>query len=470
MVSQCFTQCRAPTTHAVLLAVLVVAGGIARAQTVSRLYTIDFEGYAEQTPIGTQYEAMGVTFSLVGDPGLPVIATEGSPTVGFQASAGNDKPMSSGVNGLTDPLIEGDFMPGRDIAVDFDPPITSVRLFVIDIDGRETITLRALDGAAEVDSMARTAGQTGTGDGVSTEFFVAAEQITRIVLDVPASVGFAADFLSFTRPCEGPGCGRLIEVSQESAPQAEDFKDHVLGFLTAYPTTNSAAVFYAYDVPEGDLWNGQSLTPVADRAHLLMADTTDGMSLVIVHDRAIPDDPDGGRAEMMFRLENDPDGAVRTVADDPVNVEQQPYGGDPGDSLFTTAHQWSPCCTDGLVLSGLDGPWVMFVEFADTDGNAGTPAIQGMNEWVAYSADGTQIPLALETGRRVRIRTLDAFLPEDLNKDGYVDLEDFGLFAPHWEEHPCGEPDFCGGSDFVASGWVDLLDLRDFAERWLTGY
>ena len=446
-----------------------LCGSLCPAQTISRLFTIDFEEYAEETPINTQYSALGVTFSLVGDPGFPVIVTEGSPLVGFIGS-GDDAPMASGANGLTDPLIGGDFTIGRDIAVDFDPPVTSVRLFVIDIDGNETITLRALDGMTEVTGMTRSGGQTGTGDGVSTEFFLAAERITRAELHVREKVGFAVDFLSFTRPCEGPGCGRMIEISQESAPQAGDFKDHVLGFLTAYPTTSSAAVFYAHDVPEGDSWNGQSLTPMADRSHLLVADTTDGVSLVIVHDRAIPDDPDGGRAEMIFRLENDPDGAVRTVEDDPGAGEAGPYGGDPGDSLFTATQEWSRCCTDGLVLSGLDGPWVMFVEFADTDDNAGTPAIQGMDEWVAYSADGTQIPLALEVGRRLRIRTLEVFLPEDLNEDGFVDLEDFALFAPHWQEHPCVEPDFCGQSDFVEDGWVDLLDMRDFAERWLSGY
>ncbi|MCK4998587.1 MAG: hypothetical protein KAS23_03600, partial [Anaerohalosphaera sp.] len=376
----------------------------------------------------------------------------------------------SGDNGLTDPLVDDYLGTGQDIAIDFDPFITSIRLYVVDIDGGESVTIRAYNGTTQVDSMTKSAGNTGTGNGVSTEFFLSADAITRIVIDVTTQIGFSVDFITFTRPCEGDGCGRLIEISQESAPDADDFKDNVLGFLVAYPSISSAANFYAYNVPEGDSWNGQSLTPIADRSHLMIADTTDGLTLVVTHDRAIPDDPDGGKAEMKFRLENDPDGVTRTVEDDPASMEEGPYTGNPGGSLFTTQHHWSPCCTDGIALSGLDGPWVMFVEFTDTDNDPQTPTIQGMNEWVAYSADGTLIPLALEEDRRVRIRSLEFFLPQDLNQDGFVDLFDFALFAIHWLETPCVEPSLCGNTDFVPDGEVNLLDLRTLLEIWLSGY
>jgi hypothetical protein len=366
----------------------------AHAQPTSRLFIVDFEEYAEGTEISDQYAALGVTFAIKDDPvALPIIAVEGTPVVGFFGS-GDDTPMASGSGGLTDPVV-GSYDIGRDIKILFDPPVTSVRLFVVDIDGGDVVTLRAFDGTTEVDFMTRQSGQTGTGNGVSTEFAVAAASITSVVIDVPASIGYAIDFLTFTRPCAGAECSRLIEVSQESAPGACDFDTHVLGTLLPFPATGSTANFYAYDVPDGSSWNGQSLALTADRSHLLLANTTDGLSLVIVHD--IPNDPDGGQAEMRFELSGDPDGVFRSVEDDPDSDEEASgaagYTGSRGDSLFTSAHLWSPCCTDGLALSGLNGAWSMIVQFTEVDGDPDTPPVKGLTEWVCVSADLTEVPL-----------------------------------------------------------------------------
>ncbi|UCF42339.1 MAG: hypothetical protein JSV99_06940 [Planctomycetota bacterium] len=44
----------------------------------------------------------------------------------------------------------------------------------------------------------------------------------------------------------------------------------------------------------------------------------------------------------------------------------------------------------------------------------------------------------------------------DINNDGRVNWEDFGLFAGWWRESGCGE---CGGAD----------DLARFSESWLAG-
>ena len=458
---------------AALVAVLCITwfAAAVMAQTGSRLFLVDFESYEEGTAIGNQYAHLGVTFSLADNPNdLPIIAVEGSPTVAFQGT-GADTPMSSGAGGLTDPLVGGEFMEGQDIAIDFDPPVTSIRMFVIDIDVAETVTVRAYDGGVEVDSVTHSSGQAGTGDGKSTEFFVSAETITRVVIDVPAQIGFAMDFLSFTRPCEGDECGPTIEITQESAPGAGDFSNNVLGFILAYPTSSSAASFYAYNVPEGDSWNGQSLKPVVDRSHLLVADTTDGLTLVVVHDRAIPDDPDGGLAEMRFELLNDPDGIFRSVEDDPPSNEAGAgYAGGSGDMVFTTGHKWSTCCTDGVALSGLDGPWSMFVQFTEVDGDSGTAPIQGLNEWFAYSSDGTEIGLAMEVGRRVRLRGIDVSIPGDLNFDGFVNFYDFALFAGPWLETSCLDPSWCGGADLNQDGSVNEIDLADFAINWLMGF
>jgi hypothetical protein len=439
----------------------------AQALTGSKLFLIDFESYEEGSPIGSQYSFLGAVFSIPGEPNLlPIIAVEGSPTVGFVGS-GDDNPMASGIAGLTDPLINDDFTVGVDIAIDFDPFITSIRMFILDIESTEWVTLRAFDGPNEVGSVTRSGGQSGTGNGVASEFFFSAEAITRVVIEVPDTIGFAVDFITFTRPCEDEQCGPIIEIAQESVPGTGDFNDHILGQLLPYPSASSTTQFYAYDVPEGASWNGLSLTPIIDRSHLLMADTSDGMSLIIVHDRAQPDDPDGGRAEMKFELFNDPDGAFRSVEDDPASTEQGEYVGNPGDSLFTSNHFWSPCCTDGLALSDLEGPWVLFVQFTDTDNDPATATIAGLSEWFAYSSDGTLLPLVLEAERRIRIRAIGMAIPGDLNFDGFVNLVDVALLAMHWQETNCVNPTWCGLTDINQSGTVDEEDIEYLANRWL---
>ena len=447
---------------AALGGVLLLAS-TATGQSGTELFLVDFEGFAEETEVDDEYAALGVTFSTIGDPAAPpIIAVEGAPPIGFASPSGDDTPMPDGIAGLTDALVDGDFTIGRNFAIEFDPPVTSVRFFVVDIDGTESYTARAFAGAVEVDSVTRTAGQTGTGDGVSTEFFLASDGITSVTLEVPAITGFAIDFLSFTRPCEGSACGSIVEVAQESAPGAGDFDANVLGTLLSYPTTATAAGFYAYGVPEGSSWNGQSLIPVADRSHLLLADTADGLSLAIVHDRAIPDDPDGGMAEMRVEVFGDADGLIRTVEDDPVPTEPPgSYVGDPGDTLFTAVQAWGACCTDGYVLSDLESEWSMLVSFTEVDGNGGTPPIMGMIEWVAYSGDGSEIPLALAVDRRVRLRRLAFSCPEDCAEppDGVVDVSDLLALLAQWGQSG-------GACDINQDGAVDVVDLLALLAAW----
>jgi len=368
------------------------------------------------------------------------------------------------MGGLTDPLIDGDFAIPNDIAIDFDPQVTSVRLFVIDIDANDTVTIRAFDGDTEVDSATASAGDAGTGNAKSTEFFVQAGSITRVQAEItgtPNSIGWAIDFVTFTRPCEGAGCGPLTEIAQESAPGAGDFDDNVLGSLLIFPWTGSAATFYAYDIPEGDSWNGQSLTPVEQRSHLLMSATLDGVTLNVVHDRAIPNDPDGGRAEMMVEVVGDPDGLVRTVEDDPQGVGGDDYTGEDGESVFTSSLVWGTCCTDGYALSGFNGdPWTAYVQFADVDGNPDNNVIEGMNEWVAYSADGGQIALALEEGRRVRLVGLPC--PADCNGDTILNIIDFVCFQTQWQAQT--EQGDCDGN-----GVYNIIDFVCFQQAFQNG-
>lgn len=441
-------------------------------QSGSRLFLIDFEGFPEDTQINNQYASSGAFFSMDADPNnsFPIIAVEGNPTRAF-TGGGADNPMSSGSAGLTDPMVDNDPFFGQDIRIDFDPPVTSVRLFIIDIDGSDVMTLRATDDGIEVDSMTISAGQAGAGNGVSTEFVVAAEEIDRVVIDVPntPSAGYGVDFLTFTRPCAGQECGSLIEIAQESVPGRGDFDLNILGNVLPFPTELSAAQFYAYDIPEGDSWNGPSLSPQAERSHLLLADTTEGLSLVIVHDRAIPNDANGGRAEMSFEIFGDPNGLFRSVLDDPPGTEAGAgYTGDPGASLFTSAHSWNTCCTDGLVLSDIDGDWTMILQFTEVDGNGNTAPIQGLLDWHAISADGAEILLALETDRRVRLKPVGRDVPCDFNGDQTVNYVDLDALAGNWLEQPCPGFEGCNGTDIAWDGQVNLVDYAVCSAFWLT--
>jgi len=60
----------------------------------------------------------------------------------------------------------------------------------------------------------------------------------------------------------------------------------------------------------------------------------------------------------------------------------------------------------------------------------------------------------------------------DFDDDCDVDFVDFGLFAQHWLETGCAEPDWCGGADFGGEepdGIVSMADLSEFARYWLAG-
>jgi len=60
----------------------------------------------------------------------------------------------------------------------------------------------------------------------------------------------------------------------------------------------------------------------------------------------------------------------------------------------------------------------------------------------------------------------------DFDKDCDVDNVDFCLFAQHWLQEGCLEPDWCGGADLTRGhpvGDVSAADLSEFARNWLAG-
>ncbi|MFG0291735.1 MAG: hypothetical protein ACF8MJ_01125 [Phycisphaerales bacterium JB050] len=438
---------------------VLVAAGIGLLSSVAgaqvQQLVVDFEGYPEGTEISDQYAKLGLTFSIDGKPDLlPIFGTRGNPRVGF--SGGNsDGPLASGDGFMADPVIGNDELEPNNIAIDIDPPAVSLRIFVHDIeDPEENTTIRAFYKGVEVDSMTIEDGDPGTGNGSILPLSVEAAAIDRVVLEVvgPDTVGIGFDFLTINRNCVTSACGGAFEISQESAPGAGDFDDNIMGYTLPYETNGTAAEFYAYNVPQGDSWNGPNLVPEADRSHLLLSRGPEGVGVFIVHDRAVPDDPDGGEAEVVFELVDDPDGAMRAVEDDPENNEGGiAYVGEPGDSLFMSSHGWNTCCSDGVAYTEIDIGSTGYLSFSDVNNTNDT--IVGLSEWYVYSAGGDEFPLVLEEDRRVRIVFIPTGCPGDVNDDGLINLADLNIVLANFGT--AGEI-----GDATGDGLVNLADLN----------
>ncbi len=418
------------------------------------LFLVDFEGLEEGTILSDQFASLGVSFSMAdGSPEGPVVAVSGPPVVAF-VGAGDDAPMASGEAALTDPVVDGDPFAPAAVRMDFDPPVTSVRFFVTDIDATDAFLATARAGDRVVDTASATVGDPGAGNGQSAPVLLQDPEggITSVVLEPTGGeiVGWALDFLTFTRPCPEGTCGPRVRIAQETAPGAGDFVPR--GELLAFPWSGDAASFYAYDVPEGESWNGPlGLEP--DRSVLVLGNTVEGLVLALVHDRAVPDDPDGGEAETRIRVLGSETASI-LVRDDPF---LDAYGEDPDGVEFTARHRWDTCCTDGYAVGPLLCGARAFVSFDDVDGDPGTPTIEGLDSWVAASADGGLIELALEPGRRVRLTVVpDAACPADLNCDEQVTLADLLILLSSWG--PCDQciADIDGGG---AVGFEDLVPL-----------
>ncbi len=55
----------------------------------------------------------------------------------------------------------------------------------------------------------------------------------------------------------------------------------------------------------------------------------------------------------------------------------------------------------------------------------------------------------------------------DFNDDGIVNFADFAVLGSNWRRTDCVEPENCSGADLDADGFVDVTDLKLFAEYWL---
>ena len=87
----------------------------------------------------------------------------------------------------------------------------------------------------------------------------------------------------------------------------------------------------------------------------------------------------------------------------------------------------------------------------------------GLSEWVACSADGTEMTLALEVGRRVRLDVVPTTCVADLDDDGRVGIADLLALFAVWG--PCPGPPGCPG-DFNCDGTVGIADMLIMFANW----
>jgi len=237
-------------------------------------------------------------------------------------------------------------------------------------------------------------------------------------------------------------------------PSTQEFE--VLGVIEGVPTALSAADYYGFTSgdPDPDLPPG-SPELVSDRSHLWIVESEiDGVCLLFIHDGE--NDGSGGHAETEWKVVGDPDGLGWLVQDGPPDD----YDTEIGDatSIFSASHTWPAENVDGGMVGGFNGCWMLdgqFTDFGDGPGNE----IEGLDEWVAYSNDLSELPLALEADRPIRIEPLAA---ADCNEDGSLDILDFvcfqGLFA-------AGDPD----ADCNEDGMLNVLDFICFQAAFQDG-
>ena len=192
----------------------------------TRAVTINFDNLLEGAAVTDQYADLGVIFS--GVEGDPVIAEAWNGAFyaycyGNCYNGKDDHVLSDDVSGgkmLTDALSNDPndshpFLIGDDIKATFTVPVSRVSFYLLDIDARETFTVKAYNKDNNVIAEQTVkSGDPGTGDGIATLIEISTTEtnpIDHIILDVPSWVGFAIDDFSFT-PVPEPATIFLLGV------------------------------------------------------------------------------------------------------------------------------------------------------------------------------------------------------------------------------------------------------------------
>jgi hypothetical protein len=251
-------------TRLAIATVIMIGMSIPIASIAGERTSINFEGFADDAVISTQYcHSHGVTFSILGNPSaFPIIALQGCPRTAYDGGnqcSQHDTPVvaNGGLAALTDPLVGGTGVPnyavGQSIGMTFNPPIDGISLYVVDIEQDDVVTLRALNGSTVVMEVTKTGADSDTGNRVSTLFTLSAPLITKVEVHVPAVIGYAIDDISFTRPtCPN---GDVDGDCQLNSGDIQAFVNVLLGIDTV--CTDVAAA----DIDHSGTVNGNDIQP-----------------------------------------------------------------------------------------------------------------------------------------------------------------------------------------------------------------
>ncbi len=184
----------------------------------------------------------------------------------------------------------------------------------------------------------------------------------------------------------------MVCVSQQNDEGVFEYLGQVAVFDGGGQT---AAQVYDYVGAVGSSYNGVSPSFMVDVSQLFLTQTSEGVSLFMVHDAP---GGGGGDADVSFTLSGDT--AAVLVEDDPsepiINV---------GGTGFSSSHAWADCCTDGGVIGALDGSWSMLVDLI---------SFTDITTWQVTSADDTAIELDMGADRQAKLQACAGFTKEIL--------------------------------------------------------
>ena len=120
---------------------------------------------------------------------------------------------------------------------------------------------------------------------------------------------------------------------------------------------------------------------------------------------------------------------------------------------------WDNQISDISPLSGLTNMWELDLHSNPLNKEAYCTYLPSIiannpNVWITYdpSPCGCPPPPAL---------------PGDFDENCRVNWGDFSIFASHWLQSPCTDPNWCGGADLDNSSQVNWGDFSIFASHWL---
>jgi len=266
--------------------------------------------------------------------------------------------------------------------------------------GSSPVTMQAFDGGGVMVAEHVRAGDQD-GSGLSLLWRVASDAADIVEVRMTGNIsssGYGIDDL-FLRKL--PITPFQIEVSQESAPGVGDFDANVIGMIDSSDYFLTPQQYYSWHLG-GTSFTGPGLTSSAGSSVSVFRSASTGeRCLIIVHDQS--EDGSGGSANVSIEILGDANGAAFLVEDDLTGQFNDTFTTSPNGLLLDMDNGWDPCCTDGAAIGLLEGDWSVLVEFTSTP--------SGILTWTALSRGTIPLPLTLEVGRRVRLRSLEGTPP-----------------------------------------------------------